>query len=132
MATIKRAYAAAVVLKNTSKYGGVTNPVTGQTSIPTGDIDLETSGYFGSHVLVEFIGDNQTDSFIIEVFGSLDGSIYDSEPYIQKIVGSTGKWQVVSLVVKDLLHFRVGVRSSNTFTEFHYRITHQAWNESNA
>jgi len=132
MATISRSAAAAAVLVETAAYGGAAAVISGQSYVNTSDVDLETSGYFGSHVFVEFQGNNVKDSLIVDVFASLDGSIYDTEPLQHHQLQSDGTPQAFSFVVLDVLHFRLGVKSSDTNTEFEYQITHQAWNQSNA
>lgn len=132
MATIKRSYAALTMLKRTVLYGGVTNNVSGQTYVPTGDVDLETNGYFGAHVIVKFKGNNKQDKFVCDVFGSHDGSSYDTEPLQRHELQSDGTEQQFSFIILDVLHFRCAVKSSDTNTEFEYEITYQAWNQSNA
>ena len=135
MAVIKRAFAAAAVLHNTRDYGGSDAVLAADGAYDlTSDVDLESTGYAGSHVLIEFAGNNSQDDFIVDVFGSLDGATYDTEPHplFCRIVKNRGTRQAISIIVTDLLHFRIGVKSFATNTSFQYRITHQAWNLSNA
>ena len=130
MATIKKSYAAETMLKRTALYGGVTNPLQTQVYIPTGDVDLETNGYHGAHVVVKFKGNNNKDKFVIGVFASLDGTNYDTEPFMLDEIENKGKPQQISFIVADVAHFRIGVKCSDTNTTFEYEILYQAWNES--
>jgi len=135
MATIRKNIAAAAVLHETADYGGSAAVLAADGAYDyTSDVDLETLGQEGTHVLVEFHGNNAQDDFIVDVFGSLDATTYDTEPIPQyhRTVKNKGKWQAISLIVKDLLHFRIGVKGFSTNTIFQYQITHQAWNLSNA
>ncbi len=130
MATISRSFAAAAVLHQTRDYGGSDVILAADAAYDnTSDIDLETLGQVGTQVLVEFTGSNNQDDLIVDVFGSLDGSVYDTEhhPLISIVVKNKGTRQAISILIADLLHFRLGLKSFATNTSFQYRITHQAW-----
>ena len=133
MATIKKVFATVAVLVETAVYGGSAAVIAADQEYDyTTAVDHETSGYYGSHVTIEFTGSNSTDSLIVDVFAALDGATYDSEPFMHREVKSTGKPQQFSLIVEDVAHFRLGLRSSDTNTTFEHQVTYQSWNESSA
>jgi hypothetical protein len=92
MATIIKTWAAAVVLMRTAVYGGSDAVVAADREYDySGDVDLESAGQEGAHVLVEMklnfaatrgLGTPAIpDDLIVDVFASLDGSTYDSIPF---------------------------------------------------
>ncbi|MHC4435708.1 MAG: hypothetical protein ACYTBS_28180 [Planctomycetota bacterium] len=74
------------------------------------------------------------DDLIVDVFASLDGSTYDSIPFKHYRIKSDVEtdWQVFSIIVKDVAHFRLGLKTTGTTDTFDYRITHQRWILTNA
>jgi len=133
MATIKKVFATVATLVETAAYGGSAVVIAADQKYDyTGDIDHETGGYYGSHVTIEFRGSNDKDDLVLDVFASLDGSAYDTEPFKHQVIKNTGKPQQLSMIVKDVAHFRFGLKSSDTNTTFEYQITYQSWNQSNA
>lgn len=126
--SIAKTWAAAATLAATSAYGGVVDPVAADQQYDyTSDVDLETSGYNGAQLLIEFKGSGTQDRLTVDVFGSLDGTTYDNEPYSHTEIKSNGGYQKFSLVVKDLAHFRLGLKGSNTNDTFDYQVTYQPW-----
>jgi len=133
MATISKNIAAAAVLVETANYGGSAVVIAADGEYDyTSDVNLETLGQEGSHVLIEFTGSNDKDDLIVDVFASLDGTTYDTIPYASYVLKNKGTRQAASIVVKDVLHFRLGLKSSSTNTTFEYQVTHQAWNLDNS
>jgi len=127
--TYKKNWAAAAELHATNAYGGTDADLAADQEYDyTGDIDLETAGQEGAQVLIEFQGSNQKDDLIVDVFAGLDGSIFDTEPFIRKILRNDGSPRAATIVIKDVAHARIGVKTSDTNTMFDYRITHQRWN----
>ena len=133
MATVKRVFATVAVLLETALYGGSAVVIAADQDYDyTGDVDHETNGMYGSHVTIEFRGSNAKDDLIVDVFASLDGATYDTEPFQHHVIKNTGKAQQYSIVVKDVAHFRIGLKSSNTNTTFEYQVVYQSWNDSSA
>ena len=139
MATLSKTWTAAVELAVTNAFGGsVADLAADQAYDYTDDVDLETNGYEGAQVLVEIrltYGDRarkdpQTpDDVLVDVFASLDGSLYDTIPYKSEIVKSRRdtRTQRFTMVIEDLTHFRIGLKTNGTNDTFDYRITYQTW-----
>jgi len=133
MATIKKVFATVAVLVETANYGGSAVVVAADGEYDyTSDVDLETNGYEGSHVTIEWMGSNTKDDLVVDVFASLDATTYDTEPFASYVFPNRIARQQASIVVKDVAHFRLGVKSSGTNTTFEYQISHQAWNRDNS
>jgi len=133
MATIIKTWDAAVVLHQTVNYGGSAAVLAADGDYDySSDVDLESAGNQGAQVLVEFTGNNDIDDLIVDVFASLDGTTYDTEPFISRTIKNKGKRQAISFLVEGLAHFRLGLRSFSTNTSFKYQITQQIWILTNA
>lgn len=128
MATIIKTWAAAVELAKTNAYGGaVADLAADQKYDYTDDVDLETSGQFGAHVTIAYQGSDAKDDLIVDVFASLDGSAYDTEPFMHMRLKNDGSPRQQSILVKDVAHFKIGLKTTGTDTTFDYSITHQRW-----
>jgi hypothetical protein len=130
MATVKKNWASqAQIIGSGDGY----ETLTGTTESYSSDVDMETDGYEGAHVVIEIVYDGSpTDEVIIKLYGSLDGSTYDTNP-IWEIQGDKSiSTQRLSFVVKDLAHFRIGV-VQDTGTDSHdVRAYVQCWNYETA
>ena len=133
MATIIKTWATAVVLAITDFYGGsVAGLAADQKYDYTADIDLETAGQEGAHVTIGFKGSNSTNDLVVDVFASLDGTTYDTEPFMHLLLSNDGSPRQQSIIVNDVAHFRLGLKSTGTDTTFDYSVTHQRWLLTNA
>ncbi|MCJ7497037.1 MAG: hypothetical protein MUO78_02730 [candidate division Zixibacteria bacterium] len=144
MATIIKTWDAAVELAVTDFFGGaVADLAADQAYDYTGDVDLETHGNQGGQVLVETMlnyGDRSQgdpvapNDLIVDVFASLDGTVYDNVPYMHFVLSQERKnpAKQFSFIVMDLAHFRIGLKTTGTEDTFDYRITHQVWILTNA
>jgi len=133
MATIIKTWATSVSLALTAAYGGSVAVVAADQEYDyTGDVDLETAGQEGVQLQIAYRGSDRKDDLIVDVFGSLDASVYDTNPIAHLVLKNDGTPRAVSLVVKDLAHFRLGLKSSDTNTTFEYGIKHQRWLLTNA
>jgi hypothetical protein len=93
------------------------------------DVDLETSGYEGAHVTVEIDYDaSPTDEVEISLYGSLDGSNYDDTPIWTMQGDHDTDPQQLSFIVKDLAHFRIGVKQNGSTDSHNVRAYVQCWN----
>jgi hypothetical protein len=141
MTTVSKNWAAAVVLVSTPAFGGTDSVLAADQAYDySGDVDLETSGHQGAQVLIETklnfnvartLGAPSTPStIIVDVFASLNGSTYDTIPYLHYEVKGRGDsdWRRFSFVVQELAHFRIGVKTDGGADTYDYRITHQRWN----
>ncbi|MHC4526254.1 MAG: hypothetical protein ACYS29_00140 [Planctomycetota bacterium] len=151
MATVIKTWTAAVELAVTNAFGGAVSDLAADQAYDyTSDVDLETNGYLGAQVFVETklnFGTSRTlgatavpGSIIIDVFASLDGTTYDTTPYksftvkggVRSLTNPDGDFRRFSFLIKDLAHFRIGLRTNSTTDTYDYRITYQTWILTNA
>lgn len=126
MATISRNWVSQSQIIGASN-GYVT--LSGTTESYSSDVDLETNGYEGAHVTVEINYDGSpTDEVKVRLYGSLDGSNYDDTPIWEMEGDSNVDPQQLSLVIKDLAHFRIGVQQTGSTDSHDVRAYVQCWN----
>jgi hypothetical protein len=103
--------------------------LSGTTESYSSDVDLETNGYEGTHVIVEIDYDSSpTDEVKIKLYGSLDGGNYDDTPICQMQGDKSVDPQQLSFIVKDLAHFRLGVQQTGSTDSNNVRAYVQCWN----
>ena len=126
MATINKNWASAVQIIG-SGDGFLT--LSGTTESFSSDVDLESNGYEGAHLIVEINYDaSPSDEVEISLYGSLDGSNYDDTP-LWTIQGNSGTDpQQLSFIVKDLAHFRIGLKQTGSTDSHDVRTYVQCWN----
>jgi hypothetical protein len=126
MATISKNWASAAQIIG-SGDGFIT--LSGTTESFSSDVDLESNGYEGAHLVVEIDYDaSPTDEVEISLYGSLDGSNYDDTP-LWTIQGDSGTDpQQLSFIVKDLAHFRIGLKQTGSTDSHDVRAYVQSWN----
>jgi len=105
MATAKRVFSNEATIENATTLSNTTEEF-------SSDVDLETDGYEGSHVIVDVTWDaSGTENVQVGFYGSLDGTNYDDEPFFAQELGvSAGNTVQYSFIIKDVLHFRVGFK----------------------
>jgi len=126
MATIKKNWATQTQIEGT---GDGYTTLSGTTEEYSADVDLETNGYEGAHVIVEINYDaSPTDEVNIKLYGSLDGTDYDDTP-IWEIQGDKSvDPQQLSFIIKDLAHFRLGFQQTGATNSHDVRAYVQPWN----
>lgn len=130
MATAKKVWKGEAVLAETNGYGGAVADLAADGAYDyTNDIDLETNGYEGALVQLEHDSSGTTDNIILGIFPSLDGTNFSDNPLfeIEYDASSGADTMEAAIVVKDLSHFRVGVKTNGTTDTFDYQITWDAW-----
>ena len=123
MATGKRTFRAAATPMSAQALGDTAESV-------SSDINNETDGYMGSQLTVDATFDaSGTENVVVSVYGSLDGTNYDDVAvFSQEITVSAGAAVQISLVILDLLHFRLGCKHAASDTNHAtVTITEQAW-----
>lgn len=102
--------------------------LSGTTEIFSSDVDLETDGYEGAHVIVEINYDpGPTDEVKIKLYGSLDGTNYDDTP-VWEIQGNKSQDpEQLSFIIKDYAHFRIGVQQAGSTDSHDVRAYVQSW-----
>ena len=107
--------------------------LSGTTESFSSDVDFETNGYEGAHVTVEIDYDSSpTDEVEISIYGSLDGTNYDDTPIWTMQGDHDTDPQQLSFIVKDLAHFRVGVKQTGSTDSHDVWAYVQCWNYQSA
>lgn len=90
--------------------------LSGATPSDSADVDFETSGQFGAHVIVEVDFDSTpTDYVDVKLYGSLDGTNYDDTPYVtRRIDKAVDPNQISMLLSGEFAHHKVTVVQSGT------------------
>lgn len=130
MATAKKVWAGESTYLATDGYSGGTSDLAADSAYDYGaDIDLETNGYEGAIVYLEHDSSGTTDNIVLGIFSSVDGTDFagNADWEIEFDATSGADTQEPGIVVKDLQHFRVGVKTTGTTDTFDYRIRYDAW-----
>ena len=129
MAAITRVWTGEAALEQTPAFGGSDVVVAADQAYDySADIDLETAGEMGVVVQLTYRGNNVTDDLICDLFGSLDGTTYDTDPFLHYVFKNDATIRRVSFIVENWSHFRIGLKSG-TATEFEYQISTDRWTE---
>jgi hypothetical protein len=126
MATINKNWASQSQIIG-SGDGWVT--LSGTTESFSSDVDLETNGFEGAHLIVEIDYDNSpTDQVKIKLYGSLNGSDYDDSPIWEMQGDKSIDPQQLSFIIRDLAHFRIGVQQTGSTDSHNVRAYIRCWN----
>lgn len=117
-----------VTLAQTVGYGGSDNTASTTTNVYTGDIDLETNGYYGMWLTVAASATGATDALVISYYASYDGTNFDSlgsEFWSVQMAASVSPGsQTTFQMFPAPPHGRVGLRSTGANDTFGYQITY--------
>ena len=130
MATGKKVWKGEDTLLATNGYGGGTADLAADEAWDlSADIDLETDGYEGAIIYLEHDSVGTTDNIILGIFSSVDGTDFADNPDFEIEYDATGgaDTQEPGIIIRDLQHFKVGVKTSGTTDTFDYRIRWDAW-----
>lgn len=123
MSTVSKVWAA-VVQALGSGDGFAT--LSGTTESFSSDVDLETDGYEGAHVIVEVDFDaTPTDNVLIGIYGSLDGTNFDDIPAAVYAFDKAIDPNQQSFIVTGYAHFRVGAKQTGSTNSHDVRVYHQ-------
>jgi hypothetical protein len=118
----------ATINRNFGSETTIMNAVAVTTGSWSDDVDLETNGYEGAHVIVDAdFPVSPTDNLIVEVRGSLDGTNYDDTPLFSFKVDKGTDPNQVSFVVKDLAHFKLFCKRDGSTDTITVTAKYQAW-----
>jgi hypothetical protein len=102
--------------------------LSGVTEQYSSDIDLETNGYDGAHVVVEVNFDTTpTDYVDVALYASLDGVNYDDTSMWGQRIDKLTSPNQISFIVRDLAHARVGVKQTGNVNSHDVRMYVQKW-----
>lgn len=125
MAMIKKNWATQTQIEGS---GDGYTTLSGTTEEYSADVDLETNGYEGAHVIVEINYDaTPTDEVKIKLYGSLDGTNYDDTPIWEMQGDKSVDPQQLSFIIKDLAHFRLGFQQTGSTDSHDVRAYVQCW-----
>jgi len=130
MATAKKVWKGEATLVATDGYSGVDDDLAADEAWDlSADVDLETDGYEGALVYLEHDSSDTTDNIILGIFPSVDGTDVSDNPILEIEFDATAgsNTQEYPVIVRDLQHFMVGVKTSGTTDTFDYRIRWDAW-----
>lgn len=86
----------------------IMNAVSVTTGSASTAVDLETNGYEGAHITIDAdFPASPTDNLIVEVQASLDGTNWDDTPIFSQEIDNGTDPNQISIVIKDVLHFRL-------------------------
>ncbi|MBW8001763.1 MAG: hypothetical protein FVQ80_07035 [Planctomycetes bacterium] len=119
-------------------WGGVSNALAfrtavSSTTIHSSVIDLETNGYEGCLVTVEYDANGTTDNLNAYIYPSLSAttsgsSVPDENAIISASFGNNkGVTQYSTIVVSDLSYFWVGLKSDGGTDTFASGVTVNPW-----
>ena len=102
--------------------------LSGVTEQYSSDIDLETDGYDGAHVVIEVNFDSTpTDYVDVALYASLDGTNYDDTSMWGQRIDKLTSPNQISFIIRDLAHARVGVKQTGNVNSHDVRMYVQKW-----
>jgi hypothetical protein len=123
----------ATISKSFGSEATVMNAVAVTTGSWSDDVDLETNGYEGAHVVVDAdFPASPTDNLIVEVRASLDGSNYDDTALFSFKVDKGTDPNQVSFVIKDVAHFKLYCKRDGSTDTITVTAKYQAWRYGSA
>jgi hypothetical protein len=123
----------ATISKSFGSETTIMNAVAVTTGSWSDDVDLETNGYEGAHVVVDAdFPASPTDNLIVEVRASLDGSNYDDTALFSFTVDKGTDPNQVSFIIKDVAHFKLFCKRSGSTDTITVTAKHQPWRYSSA
>ncbi len=125
--TFKYLYTSEVTYASTNAYGGATGDLANDQAWDVGaDIDLETNGYYGLWISIEYDSAGTTDNIILGYFGSYDGTNFDDLPIWEVTLDDNGGADTQQTLGfwPAPPHGRIGVKTTGTTDTYDYRITY--------
>lgn len=127
MATISKVWAAVQEIYKTNLYGGADADIDGTEKFSS-NVDLETDGYEGVHCDLKYDSSGTTDNMIVNIYGSLDGTNFDSLALSTFIADKNGGVETrISFIVKDLAQLRIGMKRDGSTDTFDVLLSVQRW-----
>ena len=121
-------YPAETTLASTAGFGGTDYTASSTTNTYTGDIDLETNGYYGMWLSVQASSSGVTDNLVLSYYASYDGTNFDTRGNEFWTVSMSPSGQSASQTTFQIVpappHGRIGLRSSGATTNFGYKIVY--------
>jgi len=131
---IEKKWVAQQVLAQTNAYGaGGTADLAADQAYDYQDlissVDLGTDGYEGTQITFSYDASGTTDDIIFSVFASPDGTDFDDIEYWSVTCdNNAGADTQMTFIIRDLIQFRIGVKTSGTTDTFDYELLSDRWN----
>ena len=123
----------ATISKSWDSETTIMNAVAITTGSWSDNVDLETNGYEGAHIIVDAdFPASPTDNLIVEVRGSLDGTNYDDTPLFSFKIDKGTDPNQVSFALKDLAHFKLFCKRDGSTDTITVTAKYQAWRYQSA
>jgi hypothetical protein len=123
----------ATISKSFGSETTIMNAVAVTTGSWSDDVDLETNGYEGAHVVVDAdFPASPTDNLIVEVRASLDGTNYDDTALFSFKVDKGTDPNQVSFVIKDVAHFKLYCKRDGSTDTITVTAKYQPWRYQSA
>lgn len=123
----------ATISKSFGSETTVMNAVAVTTGSWSDDVDLETNGYEGAHVVVDAdFPASPADNLIVQVHASLDGTNYDDTALFSFTIDKGTDPNQVSFIVKDVAHFKLYCKRSGSTDTITVTAKHQPWRYASA
>jgi len=118
----------ATISKSFGSETTIMNAVAVTTGSWSDDVDLETNGYEGAHVIVDAdFPASPTDNLIVEVRASLDGANYDDTSLFSFKVDKGTDPNQVSFLIKDVAHFKLYCKRDGSTDTITVTAKYQPW-----
>jgi len=96
------------------------------------DIDLETNGYEGVHVVLDAVSSSTVDDITILCYSSLDGSNFDDIAFCSFSISNPGTTaDQIGFILKDWLRVRISGQTAGNDT-ITVSASHQCWEWTDA
>ena len=123
----------ATISKSFGSETTIMNAVAVTTGSWSDDVDLETNGYEGAHVIVDAdFPASPTDNLIVEVRASLDGANYDDTALFSFKLDKGTDPNQVSFLIKDVAHFKLYCKRDGSTDTITVTAKYQPWRYSSA
>jgi hypothetical protein len=118
----------ATISKSFGSETTIMNAVAVTTGSWSDDVDLETNGYEGAHVIVDAdFPASPTDNLIVEVRASLDGANYDDTALFSFKLDKGTDPNQVSFLIKDVAHFKLYCKRDGSTDTITVTAKYQPW-----
>lgn len=129
---LKREWGSTVTLLTTVAYGGTTADFKSTTYVDSNKIDLNTNGYDGCVISIDYDPNGTTDYPVFSIYEALGGTLFDistSPLYSINGANTAGNADRFSIVIKDCPYFMLRYKSSGTTDFIGCKIRYRPWRQ---
>jgi hypothetical protein len=128
---IEKDWATQLELAQTDAYGDGDTPdlAADQAYDDSNTVNLASDGYEGAQITFTFDSSGTTDNIIASVFASYDGTNFDDVEYWSiECDATSGASTQLTFLVRDIMYFKVSVKTTGTTDTFDYELLADRWN----